>query len=830
MVLDFTTRLERACALLVMLLAMAGLSTTPAALAQKDTLEQEKPQQEQPQEKVFPGLNEVVPQGTALATKLGVAKTQIQGMEDRQDLYDTLDALLEDHAKLEEQYQDWENITDWQINRLLIAQTSYSELADLLNSQLKVINRQLQGLENQRVTWAQEKSYWQEWQGYLRQAGVRIPEQQFKSALNGIDDQLQNIARISSELVRAQQKYAPAQQGLASRLGSIKKAIDNLRMDTFRRNARKMFEADYYRQFDSELWTEFTDSLAISLSLPDNLVQRHGDVIGLYLFSFIIITLLFVYRSRKSRPVREEWVFLFKRPVASATFISIAVIGLFSDLNINLPLLWKWLLFMLIIIAAMRLLNAFSASPGVKKAIRTIAVVAILTESLRYFGLPTPLMQLYNTLLCAIAIPVCWQRIQKPEGKELLAKQRAWARLLLGVALIGLFASVLGFENLTTSLIDSTLTTFIVLILMKMALLLSERGADTLMQTEWIKERHFMQVLGVADVTGKLQMLFKIIIIVNTAIFMLVTWKLFDNSAEARNAILGFEYTFGEFSISIQMVVLVVVVLYLTTIISWVIQAFVDSQIMTPRKMDLGVKESLKRLTHYGLFTIGFLIAVSMAGLGLQNFSIIVGALGVGIGFGLQNIVNNFVSGLILLFERPVKVGDVINIDQDWGTITRIGLRSTVFETFDRSEIIVPNADLISQKVTNWTFSSKIVRVVLPVGVAYGSPLDKVLEILARAAKENPDVLSYPAPSPIFIGFGNSSIDFELRVWITTIDDRLKIRSELGVIIDRLFREEGIEIPFPQRDLHLRSIDSNLQSLFGAKPERTETDNQETPE
>jgi small-conductance mechanosensitive channel len=272
------------------------------------------------------------------------------------------------------------------------------------------------------------------------------------------------------------------------------------------------------------------------------------------------------------------------------------------------------------------------------------------------------------------------------------------------------------------------------------------------------------------------------------------------------------------------MVVMVVIVLYLTTLISWVIQAFVESQVMTPRKMDVGVKESLKRLTHYGLFTIGFLVAVSMAGLDLQKFTILAGALGVGIGFGMQNIVNNFVSGLILLFERPVKIGDTVTIGEDWGTISRIGLRSTVVETFDRSEIIVPNADLISQKVTNWTFSSKIVRVNLPVGVAYGSPLEKVLEVLNKAAREHPDVLTYPEPNSIFESFGNSSIDFKLRFWVHTIDDRMRIRSDVAVIIDRLFREEGVTIPFPQQDLHLRSIDSNLQTLFGKKPQRTNAD------
>jgi small-conductance mechanosensitive channel len=194
----------------------------------------------------------------------------------------------------------------------------------------------------------------------------------------------------------------------------------------------------------------------------------------------------------------------------------------------------------------------------------------------------------------------------------------------------------------------------------------------------------------------------------------------------------------------------------------------------------------------------------------------------------MQNIVNNFVSGLILLFERPVKVGDIINIDQDWGTITKIGLRSTVFETFDNSEIIVPNADLIAQKVTNWTFSSKLVRVVLPVGVEYGSPLEKVLQVLHKAAKEHPEVLPDPEPNAIFEGFGNSSIDFVLRFWVKSIDDRLRIRTDVAVNVDRLFREANIVIAFPQLDLHLRSSDSSLQPLFGEKSEITQNDSEGT--
>jgi small-conductance mechanosensitive channel len=277
--------------------------------------------------------------------------------------------------------------------------------------------------------------------------------------------------------------------------------------------------------------------------------------------------------------------------------------------------------------------------------------------------------------------------------------------------------------------------------------------------------------------------------------------------------ILGLKYTIGEFSISVYMVVMVALVIYLTSLVSWILQALADAHYMSPRKMDFGVKTAMKRLLHYALFSVGFFIAVSMAGLELQKFAIIAGALGVGIGFGLQNIVNNFVSGLILLFERPVKVGDTINIDDQWGTITRIGLRSTIFETLDRAEIIVPNSELISQKVINWTFTTHISRIVLTVGVAYGSPLSKVLGILMRVAQEHPDILNDPESSAIFTGFGDSSIDFELRVWVSDINKRLRIKSELGLAIDSAFREEDITIPFPQRDLHLHSIESKLEPI-----------------
>jgi len=217
------------------------------------------------------------------------------------------------------------------------------------------------------------------------------------------------------------------------------------------------------------------------------------------------------------------------------------------------------------------------------------------------------------------------------------------------------------------------------------------------------------------------------------------------------------------------------------------------------------------------LILVGFLVAASVLGFDLKNLTILAGAFGIGIGFGLQTIVNNFVSGLILLFERPIKTGDIIQLDGTWGKIKKLGLRATVVETFDQSEIIVPNSDLISGQVTNWTLSDRASRLVIPVGVAYGSDVPLVMKILHETAESNLMVIKDPAAQVLFMGFGNSSLDFELRAWVGEIDDRMKARSELHQEIDRRFREADVEIPFPQRDLHLRSVDKEAVFQTSAK-------------
>jgi small-conductance mechanosensitive channel len=182
----------------------------------------------------------------------------------------------------------------------------------------------------------------------------------------------------------------------------------------------------------------------------------------------------------------------------------------------------------------------------------------------------------------------------------------------------------------------------------------------------------------------------------------------------------------------------------------------------------------------------------------------IVGALGVGIGFGLQNIVNNFVSGLILIFGRPISVGDTVQTVDHWGRVTKIGMRASTIRSFDGAEIIVPNGDLISKEVINWTRSDEIRRFEVLVGVAYGTDPEAVLEILRRLADEHPQTLEEPEPQVHMIDFADSSLDFRLRCW-APMSDWVTVASDLRVAINNELKVAGIQIPFPQRDLHVRS-------------------------
>ncbi len=241
-------------------------------------------------------------------------------------------------------------------------------------------------------------------------------------------------------------------------------------------------------------------------------------------------------------------------------------------------------------------------------------------------------------------------------------------------------------------------------------------------------------------------------------------------------------------------------------------------KILVNSGLNIGVQVSITTISMYFFWLFGILWALNSIGVGATSLAVAFGALGIGLGFGLQNIFNNFISGLILLFERPIEVKDVIEVNGTWGVVEQINVRSTIVRTFDNSALIIPNSDIISHQLTNWTFKDMRMRRTIDVGVAYGTEPKLVEQILYDIAEKHPRVLTDPAPMVLFSGFGESAFIFKLRIW-TLLDYGLTTENEIRFEIVRIFREKNINIPFPQRDLHIRAVPEGGVPVSTEKPD-----------
>jgi potassium efflux system protein len=382
--------------------------------------------------------------------------------------------------------------------------------------------------------------------------------------------------------------------------------------------------------------------------------------------------------------------------------------------------------------------------------------------------------------------------------------------ILLGISLI---ANVLGFVRLASILTRGTLssgfTALIALVLVEVMTgvikVLLRRGPVLWLQSVRV---------SYGNLTRRVTALVKLGVFLLWFYGVLRAFGIHDIAWNALTGILGRQWAVGSWEISLGDVIAFALTLWLSLWISRIIRVLLKEDVLPKMQLARGVPETISALATYVVLIIGFLIAAGAAGVDLTRITLLAGALGVGIGFGLQSVVNNFISGLILMFERPIQIGDTIDIEGLRGEVKRIGIRASVVRTFDGAEVIVPNGDLISGRVTNWTLSDRLRRVELPVGVKYGTDPKVVLEILVEAARKHEDVLDDPAPVGLFVGFGDSSLDFKLRFWTAKFDSWIQISSEVAVNMNDDLAAAGIEIPFPQRDLHLKSMEESVKQAL----------------
>lgn len=458
------------------------------------------------------------------------------------------------------------------------------------------------------------------------------------------------------------------------------------------------------------------------------------------------------------------------------------------------------------------ILTAIGADPALDRILSGLA--AITVSGLLFALCRSRIWRLSNTLGeaapdAAIAGPAPMTETSAESARP-ARRWRIVRRIGRAIAIGTIIAAVTGYVGLADFIASRIYYLSIILALAWFArALLLELG-------DWLRRRSAARSEIVEDPSGKdkgpdnfrfwnsLIINILMVIALSPAILVLVGLAPTTVGDMAKQALFGFQIGTFQFPSLAKLLVAIAVFIAIMTVTRFAQQGFRKGP-FAHSNIDIGVQNSLITLIGYAGVIVALFASISAVGFDLSNLALIAGALSVGIGFGLQSIVNNFVSGLILLFERPIKVGDWVVTASGEGTVQRISVRSTEISTFDRSSIIVPNSELISSTVTNWTHKDKIGRVTVPVGVAYGSDVEKVRDILLTVAVDHPLILDYPESFIVWQDFGDSSLNFELRGFLSDISKGLMVRTDLRFAIYRALAEAGIEIPFPQRDVHVKS-------------------------
>jgi potassium efflux system protein len=286
------------------------------------------------------------------------------------------------------------------------------------------------------------------------------------------------------------------------------------------------------------------------------------------------------------------------------------------------------------------------------------------------------------------------------------------------------------------------------------------------------------------------------------------------------SSVLATPIKWGAVNFSLRDVLTFIMVLVLGVIFANIIRVILRTDVLVWLPLKHGLSYAISTITYYLLLLAVFLLALAASGVELSRFTLLTGAFGVGAGFGLQNIISNFFSGIILLFERPIRIGDSLEIGDTSGDVERIGMRSTSIRTAQGAVVIVPNSILISSQVTNWTLTQQRRRVELAVAVAYDTDPERVLKLLVEVAASHHEVLRDPEPTTLFLGFGNNALNFELRFWVAQAGIHQQVKSDLGVMVAAALRRSAIEIALPRQEMYVKSIDTamNRESLSLGAP------------
>jgi len=678
------------------------------------------------------------------------------------------------------------------------------DLSERLTKQATALDDEIRSLRSEESRWSA--------------SATELRNQQAALELMDINDKV--LRDLSAAIKLAEDRRArlvTLQQSVAQQGVFVTGEIENLKRE-MEVSQRSLLEADSPPLWKVQFGSQSADSLArlLQRSYASDLKRLKAFITtrrtALTLAGLITLSALFLFvwldlksGLKTNAPDQTKPDQIFSRPVSLALLVGIvATMPLFHDA----PRGARSLLYLIGIVPAIRLLK-----PRLTPARRQIligSIVSLLVWQLIIF-LRVPLWLKRDLVEIFIVLVVSWFAWLTHKARQERAAQKQGRSLpMLGVYLangllvVAFTANLFGYVGLSDLLVQATLASAYRAVALYTIVVIGSLLISSLLQAEASQR--------LASVRAGGEVLVRRLSFV-LALLMLLVWihqtlNLFairQDVYEAIGVALNYQFKIGSATLAVSSIVAFILTLVLGYLVATVLRVILGKEILPRLKLSSGLPNAIATITHYVLLVLIFLLALAAAGVELSKFTVLTGALGVGLGFGLQNVVNNFVSGLILLFERPVRIGDLLEIGGVSGAVTKIGFRSSTLHAFDGSDLIIPNATLISQQVVNWTLTGTRRRVVLNIPVAYGNDPAQVRDLLGKTMAAHPEVLRFPVPMVLFHGFGNNALNFEIRFWAPRPEILPELKSDVALNIAAALSEAGINVPIPQ--VHIRPMD-----------------------
>jgi len=674
----------------------------------------------------------------------------------------------------------------------------------VLSGHVNVLAQRATGIEEAQQRLTKLREVWTRARGDARDS--RAPAQ----VIARIDSVLMSIGTAATEMQTQRASTLVLQDGVARELAACEVMIDKIA--TFRRaTAGQLLErtgVPFWRS--GPLGTGLADlPRRVAEAATDEAVrfgyftEARGFRATASFALFLVLTLVMYGARRRTREstngsIPSAAAAVFERPVSAALMLTIGTSALFSPPAA--PRVAVGVFQILALVPALRLMRVFLPAEYGPALYMLGALFPI--DMLRRLGSVVPLLEqliFLVEMLAAVGVLAWWILTRRPSGNVGLA-----ARALLIVFTTSLAAAATGYTSagllLGAGVLGSGYLALIVYVSVRVAAGLVTVGLQRRPLSNLVVARRHRSLVE-RRVRGVLHL-------IAFGTWMMLTLRYFGLRGPAMDlarSIVSAEFRRGTLSISVGDLLVFAATVGGTFVLARLIRFVLQEEVYPRIGGGRGFTYAMSGLLHYVLIFAGFLVGLATLGIDLTKITILAGAFGVGIGFGLQNIVNNVVSGLILLFERRIDLGDAVQIGEVAGRVQHMGVRACVVRTWEGAEVIVPNASLTAEKVINWTLSDRLRRIDVAVGVAYGTPPEKVTAILLGVARAHKEVLLEPEPIVLLRAFGDSALQFEVRVWTDHFDTWLRTQSDLTIAVHEALRDANIEIPFPQREIRVRS-------------------------